>query len=382
LIASQSLAQVDELSQELPLEQQSPPSQSAAGPSRPTIFGIQLLRALAATAVVVTHVQYDFIHHLSLPDALPNALAYGNAGVDLFFVISGFVMVYSSDALFGRKGAPFRFFLRRIARIVPLYWLMTTVMLAYVAARGFAASDASPKLAVASYFFLPLARPSGEVDALYGVGWTLNYEMFFYFVFAVALIARRGIAVTAIAGLFAALVAIETAFRNLPMPLAYWASPLILEFVLGMAVALLYRAGVRLSPAAAALVLGAAVGELAWCVSPWGIELPRVISCGAPAALGVAALALVGRPIALPGVTLLGDASYALYLIHPAVIAIARILAERGLFAPAAAPWRYLTATVAACIGMSILIHRHVEKPLTQGCRRLLLWAARSEARA
>ena len=380
LIARPRLTRGDEFAHQPPLEGQSTFTQRVTDPSSPSILGIQLLRAVAATAVVFNHVWYDFVHHLGLPNALPKILGYGGAGVDLFFVISGFVMVYSSDALFGRNGVSLRFFLRRIARIVPLYWLMTSVMFVYVVSRGFAASDASLKLAVASYFFIPFARPSGEIDALYGVGWTLNYEMFFYFVFAVALIARREVAVSVIAGLFVALVAIEAVFSDLPMPLAYWANPIILEFVLGMAIALLYRRGIRLSPVGVGLILGAAIGEFAWCISPWGIELPRTIGLGFPATLAVAALALTRRPIVLPGVAALGDASYSLYLIHPAVIAATRILTEKGAFAPAAGPWRYLFATVATCVGAAILIHRQVEKPLTVGCRRLLIRGARPEA--
>src|SRR5690349_17528728 len=92
---------------------------AAAATSSPTIAGIQLLRAIAATAVVVTHVQWDLMKNLSLPAALPPQLGIGNAGVDLFFVISGFVMVYSSEGMFRRAGAGREFLLRRIARIVP-----------------------------------------------------------------------------------------------------------------------------------------------------------------------------------------------------------------------------------------------------------------------
>src|SRR5215467_2504234 len=161
-----------------------------ASTSNPTIPAIQFLRALAAAAVVAFHVRFDFVNNVSPPGFLPAAFNLGAAGVDLFFVISGFVMVYSSESLFGRPNAPATFLLRRIVRIVPLYWLMTSVMLAYVLARGFGPSDASPQLALASYFFIPYRRPSGAMDPLYGIGWTLNYEMFFYVVFAVAMAAR------------------------------------------------------------------------------------------------------------------------------------------------------------------------------------------------
>ncbi len=131
--------------------------------------GIQALRALAAMAVVVAHTGGEFEEHLSLPGLMPSFI-HGGAGVDLFFVISGFVMVYSSERLFGQHGAPRSFMMRRLIRIVPPYWLLTTVMLLFVMVRGFAVSDASPMLAVSSYFFIPYPRPSGPIDPLYGVG--------------------------------------------------------------------------------------------------------------------------------------------------------------------------------------------------------------------
>jgi len=338
----------------------------------PTIFGIQLLRAVAATAVVAAHVRYDFIVHLNLPDRLPRALEWGNAGVDLFFVISGFVMVYSSERMFGQPGAAREFLTRRIARIVPLYWLMSLVMLAYVAARGFAASDASPAQALASFLFVPYPRPSGEVDPLYGVGWTLNYEMFFYAAFAVAIAARRGVAVAGLGAVLAMLVVANHACGGLPGPLSYWGRPIVLEFVLGMGIAVAHRAGVRLStPAALALLAAAAVEFAIWASFDDALG-QRWLSAGLPAAQAVTALALLRRDVVIGWVDRVGDASYALYLTHPVVIALARVLAQKGHLSPQAAPYRYLAGVVAASIVLSLLTHRLVERPLTSLARRAL----------
>ena len=103
-----------------------------------TLPGIQALRALAASAVLVAHTGGEFEQHLSLHGLMPN-FVNGGAGVDLFFVISGFVMVYSSERLFARRASFRTFFTRRVIRIVPLYWTMTSVMLLWVMVRGFAA---------------------------------------------------------------------------------------------------------------------------------------------------------------------------------------------------------------------------------------------------
>jgi exopolysaccharide production protein ExoZ len=346
----------------------------AVSPSSPTIPAIQFLRALAATAVVVVHVRADSLEKISSPGFLPASLDLGHAGVDLFFVISGFVMVYSSESLFGRPHGSVAFLSRRIARIVPLYWLMTSIMLAYVLARGFGPSDASPQLALASYFFIPYWRPSGVIDPLYGIGWTLNYEMFFYAIFAAALTARREIAVAGVAVTFAAFAAIIPALDFVPAQVAYLANPLILEFVFGMGIAMAYRAGVRLSAAIAIVLVVAAIGELAWTRSDWGIGLPRWIGFGIPAAAIASALTLFnGRLSFSPAVEKLGDASYALYLCHPALISVARAFSNNGYLAPAAAPWLYLAGCVAVCVVASLVVHRFVEKPMTAALRRRLM---------
>jgi exopolysaccharide production protein ExoZ len=345
----------------------------AASPPSATIPAIQFLRALAATAVVVLHVRDDIVEKVSSPGVLPASLEVGHAGVDLFFVISGFVMVYSSESLFGRPDAPRVFLLRRIARIVPLYWLMTSMMLAYVLVRGFGPSDASPQLALASYFFIPYWRPSGVIDPLYGVGWTLNYEMFFYVIFAAALVMRREIAVAGVAVILAAFVAIASAADLFPAQVAYLARPLILEFVFGMGIAAAYRARVKLSATFVVILVAAAVVALASTASGSGVDLPRWIKWGVPAAGIVSALTLFGGRLSFsPAVEKLGDASYALYLCHPALISVARAFSNKGYLAPAAAPWLYLACYVVLCVMASLAVHRFIEKPMTAALRHTL----------
>jgi exopolysaccharide production protein ExoZ len=348
------------------------------------LFSLQLLRAVAATGVVIAHVRYDLFHHFALSKVLPGVLNAGTAGVDLFFVISGFVMVYSSESLFGRDRAAAIFLTRRVARIVPLYWLMSAVMIAYCAARGFAASDTGPAHAALSFLFIPYPRPSGEMSPVYGVGWTLNYEMFFYAVFALCLAARREVTVVRVGIALVVLAAAGGVWPGLPGALAVWADPIVLEFVLGMMLAVAYRRGVCVPVWAAAPMLIAALG-LILAYNEWGtVLLPRWLGFGVPAALVVAAFALMERDVAIGWIDRVGDASYALYLCHPMVIAAARMLSLRGYIDPAAMPWAYLCGVTAASIGVALLLHRLVEAPLTGWARRLLaaLAAPREGARA
>src|SRR5262249_37013005 len=158
----------------------------------------------------------------------------------LFFVISGFVMVYSSERLFGRPGAPIKFFARRLARILPLYWAATAILVWFVV------PYASTKAVLGSLFFaphLPVESP------LLFVGWTLIFAMFFSAVFGIALFASGRSAVVAGATVFMisfVLLGPAQALTGLWSPpassgVAYLADPIVFEFVFGMLIALAYR---------------------------------------------------------------------------------------------------------------------------------------------
>jgi exopolysaccharide production protein ExoZ len=353
------------------------PSSPAAAVSTRTISGVQLLRAVAATAVVVTHVQYDFVHRLALPNSLPIWFGFLGAGVHLFFVISGFIMVYSSESLFGRSGAPSEFLLRRIARIVPLYWTVTTLMLGYDIIRGFAAADASVPLAIRSYFFIPYQRPSGEMGPLFGVGWTLDYEMFFYVIFAAAIFARRSVALSSIIGALLVFSIFHALSRRLSLPFSFWFDPIILEFALGMALGIVYQAGIRLPAATGLVLIAAAISGFFWQAYASHLPFPSWIGLGIPSVLAVSAFTLAKKPFAFPAINKLGDASYAIYLVHPMIIAMARMFAEHDYLRPADRPWLYLIGVVAVSIGTALIVHQCFERPIAVRCRRVLLSAPR-----
>ena len=145
---------------------------------------IQVLRAVAALMIVLSHAQNDALNE-ALKAGLPFsrvAVLPWDAGVDLFFVISGFIMVYASERLFATPGAAGAFIGRRLARIVPLYWVATLVslaVLAYVAHLGKHPFPAPPEIA-SSFGFIPFGRPrDGLARPLVPQGWTLNDELMF-----------------------------------------------------------------------------------------------------------------------------------------------------------------------------------------------------------
>ena len=204
---------------------------------------IQALRAIAAIAVAVAHACHYLEKELGIPNPLPGS-EFGSAGVDLFFVISGFVMVYASERFFRREARPAEFFLRRLARIVPLYWVTTSIILAYLLLHygSLQAVHFSPAVVIASYLFIPYPQTDGYMAPIHGVGWSLNFEMFFYVCFCLALPLGRRLGVAVLTALLVGLVAIN---RTLPPPLDYLAEPIVLEFAMGMLIALAVREGYR-----------------------------------------------------------------------------------------------------------------------------------------
>jgi len=337
-----------------------------------SLLSIQVLRAIAALVVILPHINREFEVKFALPDALPlEAFKVGNIGVDLFFVISGFIMVYVSEGWFGREGAPANFLARRFARIVPLYWASSALLLAFVLVtyRNLGAANMSVGSVIASFAFFPHARPDGGVLPINAIGWTLNYEMFFYAVFSVALLASRRTAVIAITLLFAALAALGRALTELPDALRFWTDPIILEFVLGMWIAIAFRRGWRLPRWATWVLLAAALAMIAAGLVVGLDRMPRVIERGVPAALMVAALALASAPpsgaLAWRGLGFLGDASYALYLTHPVSLTLPRRLFP-GFIDPAASPWLYAMMLIAIAVAVAIAVHLLYEKPATR----------------
>lgn len=328
--------------------------------------GVQALRFVAALLVVLTHA--TFYASERLVPGLP-IWASGAAGVDVFFVISGFVMLVSSHALPGGAESARAFAIRRLTRIVPLYWLATTLkLLAVLAVPGaLLHSQIDVGHIVRSYLFLPSMNEAGELKPVLGVGWTLNFEMFFYALFGLALLLRRS-PIRFVTGVLVGLSALAL-LRTPDWPaIAFWADTVVLEFVAGMAIAHWTLAGRRLPTPVALGVLAIGLVGLLW---PWGAvpDMLRVVTWGVPAALIVAAVAslepvLQGR---VPrSALLLGDSSYALYLFHPMVAPIVPVvLAKLGLIDVTLS----IALSVAASITAGLVVHRFFERPVTRALK-------------
>lgn len=352
------------------------PAADVRGSSR-ALLSIQILRAIAALGVLVHHTAHE-VAQKSGARVPFGELVVGAGGVDLFFVISGFVMVYASQGLFAQPGASRTFILRRIARIVPLYWAVTALLVAYiyVAHRIFPPPFITTEGVIASFLFIPWPLPNGLPAPVHALGWTLNYEMFFYAVFAVAIMLPRRAAVFVITALFA-LLAASGLFVRLPQPFAFWFSPIILEFCFGMLIARAYLDGKRISLWNALVLTVAALGLYLISAITGPAVAWRWLEWGAPGALLVAAFTLVKRPPPAGAVSramgFLGDASYSLYLVHALVIPLVR----RAMPAvdPVLMPWLYALALIGASIAAACLSYLWFERPITRTLQR---WIGRN----
>lgn len=346
------------------------------------IVSVQVLRALAALTVAFGHAQHDAkVQALKLGAGFERVhlLPWG-AGVDLFFVISGFIMVHASERLFGRADAPARFLARRLARIVPLYWLFTALYLLVLVRAHMAEGRSLPDLAdvAASFAFWPTdAFGDGVPRPVYTLGWTLNYEMFFYALFALFVGLPRGRAVACVAAALGGLVVLGAA---LPLEAAapfFWTRPIVLEFALGMGLALLHRRGILLPLAVRLALLTAGTALLVLDPMASGAQamdwitpndLLRVLGWGVPAAAIMAACVLAprGRPSAIGRVgSALGDASYALYLVHPfAILGLRRAWLAAGLH-ESLGLWPMVAVSLLLSCAAALVVHRLVERPLT-----------------
>jgi exopolysaccharide production protein ExoZ len=333
------------------------------------LYNLQLLRAIAAALVVVAHVS------ALNPSLLGRPLAFGIHGVDLFFVISGFVMVHTTAI---RPVTPVQFMLNRIIRVVPLYWALTVAIFAVAAiAPGLVnATRADPVELLKSLLFVPFRKSNGQVQPVLFPGWTLNYEMFFYAVFASALLIRSlRWRVIAVAVAFACLVAagaILPARGTIPK---FYTAPLLLEFAFGMLVAMLAsRAPDRPLPASISLCFVVA-GFAAIILVPFLSSPPplRLLTIGLPAAAvvyGMVALDSAGHSVRSPPAMLLGAASYSIYLVHAFVLAVVeRIAIRMGL---GHGPMLPVTMAVALALALAagVMLHLLFERPLDQALRR------------
>lgn len=339
---------------------------------------IQALRGVAALLVFAAHIKGAEISYGGEGALLPFALLTGVTGVDLFFLISGFVMAHVVLGAAARgPRATGRFLFNRAARIYPVYWAVTLGLLVFFAGKQVLFNEATPfPNPVETFLLLP-----DDVAPLLVVGWTLVHELYFYLVIAL-LVGWRGARALPFLGVWAAIVAagvvsgVEAA--NPWTRIAF--SPLTFEFIGGALIAILLRRGVTrfalpalMIGALAVVVISAGFADALYPETVADFSR-RVLIFGPPYALilyGAAALEASRGPRAPKWLVAAGDASYSLYLVHlPVFLVVGKAL---SLIVPDGAYDNILliAANLTAGLAAAVAVHLLIEKPALAFTRRL-----------
>lgn len=326
-------------------------------PGSGRIEGIEALRGLAAVAVVLCHTA----RHLDQAFGallLRRLFEPGHSGVDLFFVLSGFIILLVHRRDVDRPDRLGRYTWRRLVRVWPLYWLALAITIAKTIVGGHVAPSAGEVV-----WNMALLPTTGE--PILGIAWTLQFEAVFYLLFGLLLVDRR-LGIAALGSWLALVIGGLTVGWQVSVATSAFA----LEFGLGMAAATLVRRGTVTQPARIAMTGGllfaaAWIAEAARLLDGYG-TLARM-AYGVPAAMIVAGVA-AWRPSVPQPLRTLGAASYAIYLFHLLGIGAAwQLLGRAGATMPSVG-WFVTLATSGILSGL--VSHRLVERPMLARLRR------------
>ncbi|KAB1592078.1 acyltransferase [Burkholderia cepacia] len=330
-------------------------------PPRAFFPNIQAARAFAALAVVAYHM---------------HVLPFGQAGVDVFFVISGFIMSWVAP------GEGRMFFRKRLVRIVPLYWVTTLGIYAIAVLRPqwLNSTTAAPEYLIKSLLFVPYVKENGHWGPLNLNGWTLEYEMLFYVIVAASLVGVRARFATAFAALILASFCLWAAIDGTPGKVAHHlGQPIVLEFGLGVVAYRMLQTGFVRRIVTPAWVLAACVAVAAIPLSHALFGTPqafaRIALWGVPACVLIVSLvALDMRNVSIGNrvADSLGAASYSIYLLHPYVIGATEKIA--GLHSNLRTwPGFVATCTTLCVVCLSgYLCHIWIERPMVSALNRKL----------
>lgn len=352
---------------------------------------IQACRAIAAFMVVLFHaggVLAKDKYFGEVATLIDRAFSFGGrAGVAFFFVLSGFIISHVHHTDLGRPNRLLPYIGKRIKRIFPIYWIVFLAVycsaLAIPSLRDTVPSD--PLVVLKSLLLLPQDKAVlGRTGApVLDVAWTLQYEMIFYAVFALAIVNRK---------LFYPMVALYLAnyflqFWEAPyvFPRLFFAHHLIFLFLFGMAAASVLRRDIRLPDAGlvvyASICAFAAVAVYAVMAQPGAADPFVDIAYGVVSAILIVGLVTYerGRRDAMHHWSLggLGDASYVLYLVHFPLISVLCKALSKWMPHTSANAWAAFVLIVAICVLAGLLFHLYVERPLLR-----LKWGRRPAGEA
>lgn len=347
--------------------------------SSESIEGLQYLRGVAALMVV-------FFHSRSYFSSYPEWTHLGARGVDIFFVISGFIMAYTTRNISADTSpiqASLSFLSKRVIRVVPMYWLAllwtSSAYWLHWIASSHSLGDLSTNLSsdmieiFKDFAFIPHFSidedEQGEVFPILIQGWTLNYEMFFYALFALCLLHRQTRLISA-SLILMTLFATGRFISSKEVFTVFYTSASLVEFVIGIIVFEIYMKTRHME--------FGRYGAIVFCVFGFlvlndGSHVNNKLVMGVGAALIVWSFIQVFRDVRVKALKVLGDASYSIYLFHATAFGGVRAiikdvgLGSSGFFNA----FIIIMSQVIVGVIIGIAIYYLVEKPLLKSLRNL-----------
>jgi exopolysaccharide production protein ExoZ len=364
------------------------PSSDSSGVRRaPKLIHLQILRACAASLVVVDHT-FGSLDFRKLPFSQYQHAGdlSGNMGVCAFFVLSGLIMMRQSANRFGTLRGPFTFLRHRLIRIVPMYWIATILWFAELVTDKVWTPHAKGQMLLSLGFIPNYLAGDFRLMPVLQAGWTLNYEMSFYALFALALFLPRKTGLTVLMGVPLVLYGIGHRHHGFlltqgaPSVLRVYTDSIILLFAVGVVIGfaesgLKHLPKLKLAISPAFLIVLPPLLFLCfpttWGAMDWWAEVRvySIVVVSLCAIVGNERVGWVNRTLVL-----LGDASYSTYLFHlwacgwtiPLVLWI-----DRHLQLSASSPVPFVVASLVAANALGAAIHLAVERPLTQQLKRI-----------
>ena len=343
-----------------------------------TLLSIQVLRGVAALMVLLLHVVHKHAQNTPGDAHFADWFTFGGYGVDIFFVISGFIIPY---VLAGEAGSPLHslsFMVRRVIRIYPLYWLVTLVALAIWLINPQVVNSSAPHL---TRIWESFALFPTDGRYLVQTGWSLAYEMYVYGLFALAMLCGSWKRYVFMGVLFASCVG---GILVAP-PRENWMQYFVLrhhfaEFLLGFLICIYGKRLIGRMPRLGWWLLVGGFGVLlvqSWladavtaALQHWGFAASAVV---------LGALLLEQAVIWPEWLLKLGDESYSLYLVHPfTLVAAAKVIYKlplSGMLLNAV----YSVVAIAASVVLAKLTYRYFEQPVARALnqawrRRMQVW--------
>jgi exopolysaccharide production protein ExoZ len=280
-----------------------------------------------------------------------------------------------------RPTSGWAFFKRRLARVGPAYWIVTLATSAAIllVPALFRTSTVDLPLFLASMAFLAWPHPMlGEAMPVFLIGWTLNYEFFFYTLFALSIFILPARPWLGVIWVFALCWVAGLVFEPDQPVARFYLHPLTAEFAAGMLIWLAFRKGVLRSPILGVMCILIGMASLIWVnfhIPVGRLDSARIVYWGLPAfflVIGAVCMDAAGKTPQSPLWRLLGDASYAIYLIHYLVLGLVRFLwgqfALKNLFSDILLILFAVGLSLVASIGFYLLI----EKPASARLRHML----------